>query len=98
MFGIFGALGQTSYNAFDASRLAKLNLEVSSQLEDRKSLWHRMAQSKWSPIQVLPDEEYEQILKEKILKIDVDLAMLEEDIEKLKSDSQQDGDSISPPK
>ncbi|KAL8859955.1 MAG: hypothetical protein Q9178_003503 [Gyalolechia marmorata] len=47
-------------------------------------LWKRVLNSKWSPMKVLSDEQYETLLREKLLRVEAELAIVEEDIEKVK--------------
>lgn len=44
--------------------------------------------SKWSPLTRLTDEEYEKILEEKILKIEVEIALVEDRISHLRATTQ----------
>ncbi|KAL8371279.1 hypothetical protein RB595_001224 [Gaeumannomyces hyphopodioides] len=44
--------------------------------------------SKWSPLTRLTDEEYEQILEEKILKLEVEIALVEDRISHLRATAQ----------
>ncbi|KAL8748767.1 MAG: hypothetical protein Q9199_008071 [Rusavskia elegans] len=47
-------------------------------------LWKRVLNSKWSPMKVLSDEQYERMLREKLLRVEAELAIVDEDVEKLK--------------
>ena len=84
MFGLFGFTGQQTYNIIGVSRSLTVGRDDTKDLRTSQSLWHRMSSSKWSPLKVLSDEEHEAILKEKMLAIDAELAMLDEDIQQLK--------------
>ena len=44
-----------------------------------------MADSKYSPMKVLSDEEYEKVLREKLVRVDADIALVNEDIKKMRS-------------
>lgn len=44
-----------------------------------------MADSKYSPMKVLSDEEYEKILREKLVRVDAEIALVDEDIKKMRS-------------
>lgn len=64
----------------------KANHEITD-TQDAKSeepLWKRVLNSKWSPMKVLSDEQYEKILREKLLRVEAELAIVDEDIEKVK--------------
>ena len=78
MFAIFGATGQAAYNRLDARKTEQGELEKTS---DVKRSW---MDSKWSPMRVLTDEEYVKMTEEKLLKINVELALVDEAIEGLK--------------
>ena len=52
--------------------------------EPIEPLWKRVLNSKWSPMKVLSDEQYETLLREKLLRVEAELAIVEEDIEKMK--------------
>ena len=44
-------------------------------------------------MKVLSDEEYEKVLKEKLVRVEAEIALIDEDIVKLKSQATQDQDS-----
>lgn len=46
-----------------------------------KSLLQRMADSKWIPLRALSDDEFKHLLNEKLLGIEVEIALLDEKIE-----------------
>ena len=48
-----------------------------------KPLVQRMADSKWIPLRHLSDDEYREILSEKLLSIEAEIALLDEKIEDL---------------
>ncbi|CAO1599182.1 hypothetical protein XANCAGTX0491_002922 [Xanthoria calcicola] len=68
-----------------------------AEAQDTKSdepLWKRVLNSKWSPMKVLSDEQYETILREKLLRVEAEIAIVDEDIEKAKQrgrDAREDG-------
>ena len=41
---------------------------------------------KWSPMKKLSDEEYGNLLKERLLRIEADIALVDEELEKLRSE------------
>ncbi|KAL8735915.1 MAG: hypothetical protein Q9166_000477 [cf. Caloplaca sp. 2 TL-2023] len=58
-------------------------------------LWKRILNSKYSPMSVLSDEDYEKLLRKKLLRVEAELAIVEEDIArvegtKAKSEAQDD--------
>ena len=91
---IYNALDARDYNA--RGQLLSLTLQTTSstkannevtETQDAKSeeaLWKRVLNSKWSPMKVLSDEQYEKMLREKLLRVEAELALVDEDIEKVK--------------
>ncbi|KAL9592722.1 MAG: hypothetical protein Q9179_006431 [Wetmoreana sp. 5 TL-2023] len=47
--------------------------------------WKRALDSKWSPMKILSDEEYEKMLKQKLLRVEAEIAILDEDIAKVQT-------------
>ena len=84
MFTLFGYLGQSLYNILDA-RHTQQTRSAAIERKDTTSLWRRVANSKYSPMKVLSDEEYEKILREKLLRVEAEIAVIDDDIEKLKA-------------
>ena len=77
MFSIFGAIGQTVHNTADAKNSDAARLAP-------KSNQRSWLDAKWSPVKVLTDEEYEKILREKLLRVNAQIALVEENIEALR--------------
>jgi len=82
MFSLFGLLGQTIYNRVDAQESAPIDQERAS------SLWHRLVHSRFNPMKVLSDEDYEHMLSEKLLRVEAEIALLDEEMSKLKQSSE----------
>ena len=78
VFAIFGALGQSAYN-FANSREGRRDPDKQGQ-----GSW---LNSRWSPVKVLSDDEYGKILEEKLLRLNVEIAFLDEDIESVKKNA-----------
>ena len=78
MFSLFGFLGQTATNYYD-----KTDMPVSD--EPQMNFWQRFASLKWMPVTVLKDGEYEDMLRERQLKLEAEIALVDERIEALKS-------------
>lgn len=74
MFALFGAVGQGVYNLADARKTGADGGKQSSWLDSR-----------WSPVKVLTDDEYEDILQEKLLRINAEIAVLDDSIEESKA-------------
>ncbi|KAH0369414.1 hypothetical protein KCU65_g3282, partial [Aureobasidium melanogenum] len=78
MFSLFGFLGQTVSNSYD-----KTDLPASD--EPQLNFWQRFASLKWMPVTVLKDGEYEDMLREKQLKLEAEIALVDERIAALKA-------------
>lgn len=78
MFSLFGFLGQTAANFYDTT-----DLPVSD--KPQQNFWQRFASMKWSPVTVLNDGEYENMLREKQLKLEAEIALVDERINDLKA-------------
>ncbi|OCL05636.1 hypothetical protein AOQ84DRAFT_298527, partial [Glonium stellatum] len=90
MFSLFGYAGQSIYNALDARNTQEQQEKLQNQNKSEKeSLLHRIAKSRWSPMKVLSDEEYENMLQEKLLRIEAEIALIDDNIEKLKQQRDQ---------
>jgi hypothetical protein len=72
MFSLFGAGGQVIAN-WRATRIANAAPKTSS------GFW-----SKWSPIKPLSDRDYEHILEEKLLRVEADIALIDDRIKELR--------------
>ena len=77
MFSVFGMAGQIFADI--ASRRSQ-RLAVDG---ERPPLWQRAAHSRWSPMKPLSDEQYLGVLQEKLLRIDVEVAIIDDEIQKL---------------
>lgn len=88
MFSLFGFGGQHAYEWLDAMRSEKVReaREVKEKGEETETLMQRLGKSKWSPMRTLSNEEYEALMREKILKVEVEIALLKDRIETLKKE------------
>lgn len=77
MFSLFGTAGQWAYNSTFGS--PKLESEG-----PKKNFWERVGERSWSPMKVLSNEEYATMLRERQLKVDVEIAVIDEKIAALK--------------
>lgn len=91
MFSIFGFAGQHIYNFFDTRHAARYEEAVADKSAGGKSWLRKLADSRFSPVKVLSEDEYEEMLKEKLLKVDVEIALVDESIEKLRQQNQTSG-------
>ena len=82
VFSLFGCLGQMSYNIVSSShRAASLNPDQ----VPAPSFLQRLASKKWIPMKSLSDEEYGSMLQEKLVKVEAEIALLDEDVARLKA-------------
>ncbi|OTA03959.1 hypothetical protein A9Z42_0044900 [Trichoderma parareesei] len=77
MWGVLGAGGQMVANGL-SNRKPKA--------KDENDSWFR---SKWSPLKKLTDQEYIDMMEEKILRVDADIALIDDRIAELKSVEQR---------
>ncbi|KAK5997566.1 hypothetical protein PT974_02929 [Cladobotryum mycophilum] len=73
LWGVLGATGQMVVNNIN-SREPKV--------KDENDSWMR---SKWSPLRKITDEEYIDMMEEKILRVDVDIALIDDRIAELRA-------------
>ena len=79
---VFGVLGLTGQHMYDKRR----SPQASSNNADGVAL-SNVIRGSWYPLKPLTDEEYEEMLQEKILRAESQIAILEEDIRDLKDES-----------
>src|SRR3954463_11248040 len=78
MIGLMGFAGQSGYNMFSEAQ--------QSESTPRRSVMQRLTESKWVPLKALSDQQYEEMLQQKLLKIDTELLMIDEKIATLKAE------------
>ena len=81
---LFGYAGQKGYNYLDARHTHQSRI-AAGEIPPEKSFWRRVADSKYSPMKVLSDAEYEQVLREKLVRIEAEIALIDEDIDRIQS-------------
>ena len=74
MFSLFGAGGQAAMNSYHRRR----------ELNPEKKGGGFLA-SKWSPVTPLSDQEYEAMLEEKLLRVEAEMAIIDDQINELKA-------------
>lgn len=74
MFGVLAAAGQTVMNAMQNSR---------STSDKPSTLGQKL--SSWLPVKTLSDKEYEDLLLDKLLKLDTEIALLDDQIAELQA-------------
>lgn len=84
MFSIFGASGQGLYNMLDASNSKRVE-----EAKEKEGMLKWIAKQKWSPFSILTDAEYEKILREKILTLDVEIALIDDRIAALREKTKE---------
>ncbi|KAF7197995.1 hypothetical protein HII31_00709 [Pseudocercospora fuligena] len=82
MWSIFGAAGQYSYNLWTVPR------QIGPQ---GPGFWQRMSEKSWTPFRVLSNEEYATMLKEKQLRLDVEISIIEDKIAAIKKEQTESG-------
>ena len=88
-FSLLGSAGQALYNKVNASYTA------SQYTNPPTSFLQTMASKKWIPMRSLSDAEYEHMLREKLLKVEAEMAVLDDDISQLRAADKQ-SDSTDP--
>ncbi|KAL8916365.1 MAG: hypothetical protein Q9208_008555 [Pyrenodesmia sp. 3 TL-2023] len=107
MFSLFGYAGQHAYNYLDRTQpwnntvvLAKntdpsavydkMNIET----PEKQPLWKRVLNSKYSPMKVLSDKQYEGLLREKLVGVEAEIAMVDEKIINAKAKATAEADAV----
>jgi hypothetical protein len=75
VFAMVGALGQVAYNLADSGERRR-DADTLDQ-----GLW---LNSRWSPVKALSDDEYGKILQERLLRLNAEIAILDDNIEAVK--------------
>jgi hypothetical protein len=81
MWSLFGATGQYLFNVADARKSA-----LAGKPEGAKNSW---LDSKWSPMKVLSDKEYESMLREKLLVVNAEIALVDDNTEALRAEARK---------
>ncbi|EFR04807.1 hypothetical protein MGYG_07814 [Nannizzia gypsea CBS 118893] len=85
---MLGFVGQYSYNTLE-KRQARLQSEPAS----TKTWAERMADSRWVPIRNLSDEQYKAMLQEKLLGVDVEIALIDDRLKELRGSGDEKSDT-----
>lgn len=85
---LLGAAGQYSYNRSEAR-----SMDQSSQDENAEK--HPWLNSKFSPMKVLTDQEYNVMLQEKLLNVNAQIALIDESIEALRKQEKEDASRVT---
>ncbi len=93
MFTLFGYLGQTAYDTLDARHSEQVASDIQAAAEgkktDAKRFWERIAEMKWSPLMAVSDEDYSNLLKEKLLRVEAEIALVDEEVERLRGEERR---------
>lgn len=91
VWGLAGLGGQFMYNLADASHSQAVTEQTSgSQAKKaRPGLTDRLFRSEWSPVKKLTDEEYRHMLDEKLLVVEADIAVTDDEIKELEEKLRQ---------
>ncbi|KAK7544776.1 uncharacterized protein J3D65DRAFT_664002 [Phyllosticta citribraziliensis] len=81
VFSLLGYTGQAFVNRREAQYDAD---EVADSDSNQKTFWQRLASSKFSPVKIMTDAEYEELLKEKLLRVETEIALIDDHIARLK--------------
>lgn len=83
MFSIFGYIGQRIYNSLDDQPNSSIEANTASS-QPMQGFLASLADKKYSPVRIMPDAEYEALLRQKMLHVDAAIALVEEQITVLK--------------
>jgi hypothetical protein len=88
MFTLFGWAGQHGYNYLDARNSSELReqaeLRAKGEEKPKENFMHKIAKSKWSPMQILTDDDYENMMQEKLLRVEAQIAVIDDKIDAFK--------------
>ena len=91
MFSLLGAGGQTIANWRDA----RIEKAAGATPKPPSKFWSSEFWSKWSPIKQLSDQEYVDILEEKLIRVEADIALIDDRVKELRESERRmkEGDS-----
>ncbi|KAF8451811.1 hypothetical protein BGX38DRAFT_1181292 [Terfezia claveryi] len=87
MWGLIGIGAQYLYAIADEYHSESVQQQPASAQASRKGFWERAFRSEWSPVKRLTYEEYKRMLEEKLLGVEADIALIDEEIEILRKSS-----------
>ena len=91
MFSLFGWAGQSLYNELDARNTRKLQAtSLSPATAAAPNILQKLASMKYSPMKILSDAEYEAMLRERLLEVDAQIALLDEKIDMVKQEAEKE--------
>jgi hypothetical protein len=91
VFSLLGAGGQTIANWRDV----KVSKAADAAPKPPSKFWSSEFWSRWSPIKQLSDQEYVDILEEKLLRVEADIALIDDRVKELRESERRmkEGDS-----
>ncbi|MCJ1467739.1 hypothetical protein MMC07_006364 [Pseudocyphellaria aurata] len=84
MFALFGLAGQSIYNRADGAHTQSV-LAAAAPVAQKQITPPSSWTKRYSPVRVLSDEEYESMLRERLLAVEAEIALLDEKIEGLRA-------------
>lgn len=87
VWGLVGLGGQYAYDRADSQRAKRLAAGPSQEGQNKGSLSDRIFNSKWSPVKKLSNEDYKKRLEARLLSIEAEIALTDEEIGHVKSQS-----------
>ncbi|KAJ4290593.1 hypothetical protein N0V90_010811 [Kalmusia sp. IMI 367209] len=86
VFSLFGFGGQHAYDWLDGrnSDAVREKRKMQEKGEEEETFMQRLAKSRWSPMKALSDEEYQRLMDEKLLRVETEIAIVDEKIEELR--------------
>lgn len=96
-FTVFGYGGQHAYEWFDQRHTRELRKQQAKAAGEVDNLnWlQRFAKKSWSPMTILTDEKYEELLNEKLLKIEVEIALIDDKLKELRNSPRDSKEELS---
>lgn len=76
MFSLFGWAGQTLFNSLDQREESPAAEPSAKKASSSNSSW-------FNPMRKLSDEEYKHMLQEKLIRVEAEIALIEESLQKL---------------
>ena len=91
--GSFAYFGDRLHQTVSA-KLEERRESYTHNSDSRKSAWQSLVSSRWFPMKPISDEEYRDRLKEQLLQVDAEIAILKDDMEAISTQvkPQSDGD------
>merc|ERR1712000_199048 len=84
MGSLVGLLGQKGYSIMDRKHSDSLAVAAVPDVEKWEPFWRKAMQSKYSPVKHLSHEEYKKVLEDKLLRVDAEIAVIDDDIAAVK--------------